>query len=307
MYRPIIALTLCLSACTQPTSQTTRAADNLRVPEPSCQMSSQPICAFFNAPLTLLTTPINLLLRKATFYPMARDLQFVDSEKKTWVAPKGTLTDGASIPPVFVAMVGSPTSKEFVNAAAVHDAYCGVGNAELIQYHSETWQDVHRMFYDALRVGGTSPRKAKTMFAAVYLGGPRWEPPRLTSNKSQRAKTTGGLFNQQARSKSTDEPQRTIDGQSLRLQGMSNQRLQRELQAAIEFIDANRPTIAELERFLIGRERIWRDTHRPQRPHADDTGPTPAPTPPTPPSPTPPSPTTLAMGPAPGHRDLSKP
>lgn len=310
MYRTVIALTFSLSACTQPGSQTTRAANNLRVPEASCHMSSQPICAFFNAPLTLLTTPINLLLRKAVFYPMARDLQFVDSENKKWVAPKGTLTDGASIPPVFISIVGSPTSEEFVNAAAIHDAYCGVGNAELSQYHSDTWQNVHRMFYDALRVGGTPPRKAKTMFAAVYLGGPRWEPPRLTTGKKQTS-TLGQMFSIQASTKTDDEPMRTTDGQSLRQQGMSNQRLQNELELAIEFIDTHRPTIAELERFLIGRQRIWHDSHTPGRIHADVAAP--APTNPTPPSPTPPTPPTppgpgvLTMGPAHSPTDLSKP
>lgn len=268
MYRTLFVLLFGLSACSEPVSRSTNTAYDLAVPEGACQQSANSICAFFNAPLALLTTPIRLFLRKANFYPMARDLQFVDSAQKTWVAPKGTLTDGASIPAVFVTMVGAPTSKEFVNAAAIHDAYCGIGNAELSQYHSEAWQDVHRMFYDALRVGGTPSRKAKIMFAAVYLGGPRWEPPRLATSKGRTAQT-GFMQSQQAMTNSADEPLRTLDKESLRKQGMSNQRLQRELQLAIQFIDIKKPTIAELERYLIGQERIWRDSHTPGRTHAD--------------------------------------
>ena len=38
------------------------------------------------------------------------------------------------------------------------------------------------MFYDGLLASGTSPLKARIMYAAVYLGGPRWKgvrtPPR---------------------------------------------------------------------------------------------------------------------------------
>ncbi len=258
MYRLFFALLLGLSACSQPVSHNTHAAHDLNVPEASCQTPAQSACTFFNAPLTLLTTPIKMLFRTVNFYPMASDLQFVDSEKKTWVAPKGTLTDGASIPPVFVKIVGAPTSQEFVNAAAIHDAYCGIGNDNLAQYHSETWQDVHRMFYDALRVGGTPPKKAKIMFAAVYIGGPRWVPPRPRRAPTQvaRAQQSSGLF---FSTKSVEEPIRSLDGQTLRQRGVSNQRLELELKAAIDFINASHPSIATLERFLIGREEILRD------------------------------------------------
>lgn len=260
MYRPLFALLLGLSACGQPVSQVTRSADDLTVPEGSCQESSQPICAFFNTPLTSLATPIRMMFHKENFYPTANDLQFADSENKIWVAPKGTLTDGASIPPVFVVMVGPPTSDEFINAAAIHDAYCGIGNDSLAQYHSDTWQNVHRVFYDALRVGGTPPKKAKIMFAAVYIGGPRWTStrPSLRASGVARGQHLSGL---QISTKSVEELLRSRDGQTLRQKGVSNQRLvlELELEAAIDFINSNSPSIASLERFLIARERLLRD------------------------------------------------
>jgi len=42
----------------------------------------------------------------------------------------------------------------FINAATIHDAYCGVGNQNGTYYNAAPWPKVHRMFYDALRVGG---------------------------------------------------------------------------------------------------------------------------------------------------------
>ena len=233
-----------LSACTTK-PEITRLHQTVDVPKASCEAASNPVCAFFNAPLVLLTKPVRMIFRTETFYPTANDLKFVDSKRQNWIAPKGTITDGASIPRLFVPLIGSPTSDEFVHAAAIHDAYCGVGNNSLDQFHADTWQNVHRMFYDALRVGGTPPAKAKIMFAAVYLGGPRWYTPIREQRKTQTAhglnQTTRQAF---AMTSSREDP--------------TNQQLINELLAAIEFIEETRPTIAQLERYLIKREVILR-------------------------------------------------
>ncbi|MEO8530811.1 MAG: DUF1353 domain-containing protein [Deltaproteobacteria bacterium] len=133
-------------------------------------------CKFRNAPLKLQQKAVRLEGRPYTFYPIAQSLQFIDGETRTWTAAQGTLTDGASIPEIFVPLVGSPRSREFANAAAVHDAYCGVGNEDGPFYHAMTWQATHRMFYDTLIAGGTPETKAKIMFTAVWLRGPRWNP-----------------------------------------------------------------------------------------------------------------------------------
>ena len=142
-----------------------------------CEGPSASGCLFINSPVKLRDEKVRVGSRQADFFPTAERLEFVDVERRLWVAPERTLTDGASIPRIFVPIVGSPTSQEFVNAAAIHDAYCGIGNEDLPEYHGAPWQDVHRMFYDALRVGGTEENRAKLMFAAVYLGGPRWNNP----------------------------------------------------------------------------------------------------------------------------------
>lgn len=133
-------------------------------------------CVFRNAPVRLQPVAVDLPGRPYRFFPTAAALTFVDGAGREWLAPKATLTDGASIPPVFVSVVGDPTAPEFATAATLHDAYCGIGNEAGAVYHSLPWQDVHRMFYDSLVVSGTPVRKAQLMFSAVWLGGPRWNP-----------------------------------------------------------------------------------------------------------------------------------
>ena len=107
-------------------------------------------CYFRNSPVALQPKPVTIPGRPYEFYPTARELAFIDGGGRDWVAPTATLTDGASIPPVFVPIVGSPRTREFANAAALHDAWCGIGNEDGANYHKATWQEVHRMFYDTL-------------------------------------------------------------------------------------------------------------------------------------------------------------
>lgn len=133
-------------------------------------------CRFHNAPLQLQPDTVRIRGRLYDFNRLAAALQFTDGAGKEWQAPETTLTDGASIPPLFVPIIGFPREPEFEKAAALHDAYCGIGNEDGPVYHAKTWQEVHRLLYDALVADGTPTLKAKIMFAAVWLGGPRWYP-----------------------------------------------------------------------------------------------------------------------------------
>ena len=169
------ACALALAGCDPTTyiAQSSRA----EAPEISCLTQPQGGCSFSQSPLRVLDEPVELPRRPYKFFPTADPLNFVDAQGKSWNAPPRTLTDGASIPKIFISIVGDPTSPEYINAAAVHDAYCGVGNEELSTYRKRGWREVHRMFYEALLVNGTPPKKAKIMYAAVFLGGPRWNEP----------------------------------------------------------------------------------------------------------------------------------
>ncbi|SNT00470.1 DUF1353 domain-containing protein [Antarctobacter heliothermus] len=171
----LTACALALAACdtTGYIAQSSRAD----APELSCLTRPQGGCTFSQSPLRVLPEPVELPKRPYKFFPTAGPLNFVDARGNSWVAPPRTLTDGASIPKIFVSIVGDPTAPEFINAAAVHDAYCGVGNESGAMFHRAKWEDVHVMFYDGLIVGGTPEIRAKIMFAAVWLGGPRWAPP----------------------------------------------------------------------------------------------------------------------------------
>lgn len=152
------------------------AAARVPVDPAECKAPASSACYFRNSPVKLLPERVRIPGRPLDFFPIAAELEFIDGRNKTWVAPVRTLTDGASIPQIFVPIVGQPQDPTFVNAAAVHDAYCGIGNEAGPVYQSATWQEVHQMFYDTLVVGGTPEPKAQLMFAAVWLGGPRWYP-----------------------------------------------------------------------------------------------------------------------------------
>lgn len=93
-------------------------------------------------------------------------LRFTDGSKVVWEAMAGLVTDGASIPAIFQPLVGSPFDPSFIRAAIVHDHYC--------RRHVRPWRQTHRVFYDALRDQGIPVGKAKAMYFAVYLGGPKW-------------------------------------------------------------------------------------------------------------------------------------
>ncbi|MCJ7871861.1 DUF1353 domain-containing protein [Phaeobacter sp. J2-8] len=168
---------LILSGCDTPqtrTGTTPHQTANQTMDGPECGGPGTPECRFFDGPFLLADTSVRLPTREVEFFPLARPLGFVDGGASNWRAEPGTLTDGASIPPIFVNMIGDPRSRQFAQAAAMHDAYCGIGNDALPTYHSRDWRETHRMFYDGLRVGGTAEIRAKVMYAAVYLGGPRW-------------------------------------------------------------------------------------------------------------------------------------
>jgi hypothetical protein len=103
---------------------------------------------------------------------LTKDFAYVDTRNFTWYVPSGTIVDGASIPRPLWSIVGSPFTGEYRRASVVHDYYC--------DRHTQPWEAVHRMFYDACLTGGVSEIKSKIMYMAVYSAGPRWR----TVNKS---------------------------------------------------------------------------------------------------------------------------
>ena len=97
---------------------------------------------------------------------LLEDLIFIDSKGKKWTSPKGSVVDGATIPKAFQGIIGTPYGGEYVLASVIHDiAY---------DEKKESWQEVHRGFYDALLASGVEAKKASLMYMAVYEGSSRW-------------------------------------------------------------------------------------------------------------------------------------
>ena len=92
--------------------------------------------------------------------------RYTDSQGMTWEARKGDKTDGASIPSWAQPSIGLPFDPSFIKAAVIHDHYC--------DRHVRSMLKTHWVFYDALRTTGVGEAKAKIMYAAVMIGGPKW-------------------------------------------------------------------------------------------------------------------------------------
>jgi hypothetical protein len=105
------------------------------------------------------------------------ELAFIDAKKRRWMAPVGTLTDGASIPQLALSVTAATSTGTVLSAAIVHDAYCGQLNSQGPSYRRASWEEVHRMFYEACLALGSSEARAKLMCAAVMLYVPRWDFP----------------------------------------------------------------------------------------------------------------------------------
>jgi Protein of unknown function (DUF1353) len=98
---------------------------------------------------------------------LVEDFHYVGPNGKQWTAPTGSVINGASIPSMFWSVIGGPFEGRFRNASVLHDAACDV--------QKDSWEDVHRMFYDACRCSRVGIGKAQTMYWAVYHFGPRWQ------------------------------------------------------------------------------------------------------------------------------------
>ena len=105
-------------------------------------------------------------LSDGRFMALCNELQFIQHDGATWVAPVATRTDGASIPPVFWSVIGGPFEGKYRDASVVHDYECCI--------KARPWPAVHRMFYAGMMANGEAMWRAKLMYFAVYFFGPRW-------------------------------------------------------------------------------------------------------------------------------------
>lgn len=91
---------------------------------------------------------------------------YIDKDYKVWTAPKGAITDGASIPKFFWSVIGGPFEGKYRGPSILHDWYC--------DRRTRPWKDVDRMFFRAMLTAGVNRLKAQIMYAAVLAYGPKW-------------------------------------------------------------------------------------------------------------------------------------
>lgn len=95
------------------------------------------------------------------------DIVFTDRKGCKWVAPERSVVDGASIPRFFWRIIGSPLVGKYRRASVVHDVYC--------ENKVRPYQQVHKMFHEAMLCDNVPKRKAWLMYQAVRFFGPRWK------------------------------------------------------------------------------------------------------------------------------------
>lgn len=125
---------------------------------------------------------------------LLNSLQFVDSRNYSWVAKKGLIIDGATIPKLFWNTIGPPYVGTYRNASVVHDAYCEdhVRTGEQAWWaklHHRDSHAVHQMFYEAMRADHERYRAKNNnpfarcnewvldviIYLTVSIFGPRWK------------------------------------------------------------------------------------------------------------------------------------
>jgi hypothetical protein len=98
---------------------------------------------------------------------LLNELRYTDPHGVVWIAPAGSEVDGASIPRTLWTFMGGPFEGKYRNASVLHDvAY---------EKQDRPWQDVDRMFYNAMRCSGVGAVEAGTMYYSLLKFGHHWK------------------------------------------------------------------------------------------------------------------------------------
>lgn len=113
---------------------------------------------------------------------LIKKFAYVDCRDNRWEVPSEAIIDGASIPQPLWSLLGGPFEGRYRNASIIHDWFC--------DRRIRPWEQVHRVFYEAMLTSGVSKARAKLMYAGVYWGGPRWS---LTVVQNNNLGNTGDI------------------------------------------------------------------------------------------------------------------
>lgn len=103
---------------------------------------------------------------------LMEDFSYQRHNGQVWVAKKGLVFDGASIPRPLWVFSTNPWASDVLPAAIIHDQYCSLGRIGESMYDSG---EVHRCFYEMLRCIGVSAARAEARWFAVRKFGPRFK------------------------------------------------------------------------------------------------------------------------------------
>ena len=100
---------------------------------------------------------------------LLNELRYTDPDGIVWIAPAGTVVDGASIPRSLWTFMGGPFEGKYRNASVLHDvAY---------EQQNRPWDVCDRMFYNAMRCSGVGAVEAGTMYYSLLKFGRHWKVP----------------------------------------------------------------------------------------------------------------------------------
>ena len=98
---------------------------------------------------------------------LLNDFRYTDPQGIVWVAPAGSVVDGASIPRSLWSFMGGPFEGKYRNASVLHDVAYTMQNRPP--------KECDRMFYNAMRRSGVSALEAKTMYFSLLRFGRHWK------------------------------------------------------------------------------------------------------------------------------------
>ena len=101
---------------------------------------------------------------------LLNELRYTDPDGKIWIAPSGSVVDGASIPRSLWTLMGGPFEGRYRNASVLHDVAYDQKN----QPH----EACDRMFYNAMRCSGVTAVDAGMMYYALRKFGHHWKAPK---------------------------------------------------------------------------------------------------------------------------------
>ena len=98
---------------------------------------------------------------------LLNELRYTDPKGVVWIAPAGSVIDGASIPRTLWSFMGGPFEGKYRNASVLHDVAYDQKN--------KPPPEVDRMFYNAMRCSGVGAVEAKTMYYSLLRFGRHWK------------------------------------------------------------------------------------------------------------------------------------